>query len=191
MRRQGRQSPEGARQPIVRVLGIAVDADQVDSWSQRTLEDQPPSPESVEKPEAVGRTLGEFEILSQIGRGGMGVVHRVWQPSLGRQVALKSLVRTGDAQSEARFGREIRALGRVEHPHLIKVFTSRVDEDQWFYAMELIQGADLTRISDELVGADASTLGDNQWRQAITTALEKARSGEETVAGAGVNEQPS
>ena len=70
------------------------------------------------------RRLGEFELLSELGRGGMGVVYRAWQPSLGRQVALKCLLRAGDPKAEARFKREIRALGRVEHPHLVKVYTS-------------------------------------------------------------------
>ena len=66
----------------------------------------------------------------------MGVVYRAWQPSLGRQVALKKLVRTGE-KSEQRFAREIRALGQVEHPNLVKIYTSGSDGDQWFYAMEL------------------------------------------------------
>ena len=62
------------------------------------------------------RRIGEFELLSELGQGGMGVVYRAWQPSLGRQVALKCMLRSGDPKAEARFPREIRALGRVEHP---------------------------------------------------------------------------
>src|SRR5439155_8240132 len=96
------------------------------------------------------RTLGEFELLSELGRGGMGVVYRAWQPSLGRQVALKKLLHSGDARAEARFAREIRALGRVEHPHLVKVFTSGSDGDQWFYAMEIVEGASLAAVGDRL-----------------------------------------
>ena len=80
----------------------------------------------------------------------MGVVYRAWQPSLGRQVALKCLFRTGDPKAEARFAREIRALGRVEHPNLVKIYTSGTDGDQWFYAMELIEGATLAAVCERL-----------------------------------------
>lgn len=175
--------PDDHRELMTRVLGISVGDQQLARWSEQSLAEQPAEASMPAQPAAAVRTLGEFELLSQIGRGGMGVVYRAWQPSLGRHVAVKSLVRTGDAQSEARFGREIRALGRVDHPHVIKVFTSGVDQDQWFYAMELIEGADLSRIRDELAGVDASTLAENQWHRAITTALEKVQSGTETASG--------
>ena len=80
----------------------------------------------------------------------MGVVYRAWQPSLGRQVALKCMLKAGDPKAEARFAREIRALGRVEHPNLVKVFTSGVGGEQWFYAMELVEGATLAAVCGQL-----------------------------------------
>src|SRR5258707_1213210 len=67
------------------------------------------------------RTLGEYELISELGRGGMGVVYRAWQPSLCREVAVKCLNRPGDEKAEARFRREIKALGQVEHPNVVKV----------------------------------------------------------------------
>ena len=103
--------------------------------------------------EPAERTIGEFELLSRLGQGGMGVVYRAWQPSLGRQVALKCMLRSGDPKAEARFAREIRALGRVEHPGVVKVFTSGSEADQWFFAMELVEGADLARVCEQLSGA--------------------------------------
>ena len=82
-------------------------------WADQSHGEEPPGEAATEP---ARRTLGEFELLSELGRGGMGVVYRAWQPSLGRQVALKKLLHTGDAKTEARFRREIRALGQVEHP---------------------------------------------------------------------------
>ena len=71
----------------------------------------------------------------------MGVVYRAWQPSVGRQVAVNCLLRAGDAKSAERFAQEYRTLGRVDDPHLVRVYTSGSEGDQWFYAMELIEGA--------------------------------------------------
>src|SRR6185436_13992113 len=108
---------------------------------------------------------------SELGRGGMGVVYRAWQPSLGRQVAVKSLYRTGDPKAEARFAREIRALGRVEHPHLVKIFTSGNDGAEWFYAMELMEGATLSAVCEKLQGGNSrpETVDFLTWQRAVST----------------------
>jgi WD40 repeat protein len=140
------------RQLLARVLGMAVAEAQAEQWADRSQAEEP----SVEGPPPARRVLGEFELLSELGRGGMGVVYRAWQPSLGRQVALKCLFQTGDPKAEARFRREIRALGHVEHPHLVKVFTSGADGDQWFYAMELVEGVPLSAVCDQLQTRAAS-----------------------------------
>jgi eukaryotic-like serine/threonine-protein kinase len=118
---------------LAHVLGGPVDEEQADRWAAKSQAEDPPGPP---EPAELPRRLGEFELLSELGRGGMGVVYRAWQPSLGRQVAIKSLIRAGDPKAEARFNREIHALGRVEHPNLVKVFTSGAEADRWFYAME-------------------------------------------------------
>ena len=115
---------------------------------------------------------------SRLGQGGMGVVYRAWQPSLGRQVALKCMLRSGDPKAEARFAREIRALGRVEHPNLVKVFTSGSEADQWFFAMELVEGADLAKVCEQLSGRKATEVDDTTWREALTSACAAARSSE-------------
>jgi serine/threonine protein kinase len=100
----------------------------------------------------------------------MGVVYRAWQPSQGRQVAVKSLLRPGDTKAEARFRREIRALGRVEHATLVKVFTSRSDGDQWFYVLELVEGAPLSAVCDHLQGhGSAADVSLQTWQEALST----------------------
>src|SRR5260370_28675167 len=105
----------------------------------------------------------------------MGVVYRAWQPSLCRQVALKCLLRSDDPKAEARFAREIRALGRVEHPNLVKVFTSGSDGDQWFYAMELIEGTDLAAVCTQLATSTASDVSEDDGTAAVSAARERKR----------------
>jgi serine/threonine protein kinase len=165
------------RELLARVMGGPVDEGQAEQWAAQSQAEEPPSPpQAVDAP----RRLGEFELLSELGRGGMGVVYRAWQPSLGRQVALKSLIRAGDPKSEARFNREIHALGRVEHPNLVKVFTSGTEADRWFYAMELIEGATLDAVCGRLQGRGSSVteLDLETWRQTLGTACQEARAAE-------------
>jgi serine/threonine protein kinase len=129
--------------------------------------------------------LGEFELLSELGRGGMGVVYRAWQPSLGRQVALKVLLRTSE-RVEARYLREFRALARVDHPNLIKLYATGTDGgDSWFVAMELVDGASLAdvfhRLSATTVAPAAVTLA--VWRQSLQLTREEARRAERPLDG--------
>jgi WD40 repeat protein/serine/threonine protein kinase len=161
------------------VLGYAVDGEALSAWAMRSRAEDVTEAPPVDVPRR--RAIGEFELLSKIGRGGMGVVYRAWQPSLGRQVALKCVLSGGDAKIEARFAREIRSLGSVEHPNLVKIFTSGSDGEQWFYAMELIEGADLASICDRLTGSTASNVSEEGWRHALTSACALAREREEIV----------
>ena len=171
------------RELLARALGMSVVAeDQEQAWATRALEaekDAAPAEEADKGP----RRVGEFELLSELGRGGMGVVYRAWQPSLGRQVALKTLLQVGDVRSDARFRREIRALGKVDHPHLVKVHTSGSDGEHWFYAMELIEGVPLADVSGRLSRLPAGTTEVDlpAWMQAVSTACEQARKAEKPL----------
>jgi WD40 repeat protein/serine/threonine protein kinase len=155
-----------------RILDMEVSEDQAAAWAARSEAEEP-----SETTGPASRQLGEFELLSELGRGGMGVVYRARQPSLGRQVALKKLQKSGDLRAEARFAREIHALGRVEHPHLVKIFTSGSEGDQWFYAMELIEGAPLSEVCSTLQSKTAN-VGDldlDTWQEAVSSTCEEAR----------------
>jgi WD40 repeat protein/serine/threonine protein kinase/Flp pilus assembly protein TadD len=169
------------RELLAKVLGGPVDGAAVEDWAARSRAEEP-APEAAAPG---GRTVGEFELISRLGRGGMGVVYRAWQPSLGRQVALKCLLRTGDPKAEARFAREIRALGKVEHPNLVKVFTSGAEGEQWFYAMELVEGADLAAVCAQLAGSTAADLGEDGWTKAVSTAWERQRRQEQPLSDDG------
>ena len=165
------------RELLASVLGLAAGEDDVARWTEHGRAEDPPG-EPVPA-SAAGRRIGEFELLSRMGRGGMGAVYRAWQPSLGRQVALKVLFGAGDPKVESRFAREIRALGRVEHPNLVKIFTSGSDGERWFYAMEVVEGADLARVCDQLAGSTASEVGASDWQRAVSSAYLEAREDEE------------
>ena len=125
------------------------------------------------------RRIGDYDIIGELGRGAMGVVYRAWQPSLSREVALKVQPRAGDAKADARFRREIRALGRVDHPHLVKVYTSGSDGDQFYYTMELVEGAALAAVSDALTLADdgSTTIDLPVWKHALDEAYAAAKRG--------------
>lgn len=95
-----------------------------------------------------GVTVGDFQLLGELGRGAMGIVYRASQRSLDRVVALKVVppMLAADPVFLSRFAREIAALARCEHPNLVKIITSGTDRDRHFYAMELVEGADLSAL---------------------------------------------
>jgi serine/threonine protein kinase len=165
---------------LARVLGLEVRPEQAEQWAARSQAEEPPE-QAPSGP--ARRTLGEFELLSELGQGGMGKVYRAWQPSLGRQVALKVLLHSGDAKAEARFRREIRALGQVDHPHLVKIYTSGADGEQWFYAMELVEGATLAAVCDKLqTRAGSVTEVDlSAWQQTLSAVCAEARQAEKPL----------
>ena len=162
---------------LASVLNLDADVEDAQAWAARSQAEETAAEDAI-TPGHPERTIGEFELLSRLGHGGMGVVYRAWQPSLGRQVALKCMLKSGDPKAEARFAREIRALGRVEHAGVVKVFTSGSEADQWFFAMELVEGADLARVCEQLSGARVTDVDDTTWREALNSACAAARSSE-------------
>ncbi|MFV2067704.1 MAG: serine/threonine-protein kinase, partial [Pirellulales bacterium] len=106
---------------------------------------------SAEEPSA-DRTLGDFRILGEIGRGGMGVVYEAEQISLRRRVALKVLPFAAvlDPQQLQRFKNEARAAATLDHPGIVAVYSVGTDRGVHYYAMQLIEGQTLAEAIDEL-----------------------------------------
>ena len=99
-----------------------------------------------------GMTIGDFNILREIGRGGMGVVYESVQTSLNRTVALKVLTAHLTLRPEAikRFKREASATARLHHPGIVKIFTVGDDKGNHFFAMEFVEGAPLNKVIEHL-----------------------------------------
>src|SRR5262249_35672460 len=98
------------------------------------------------------KRLGDYCLLREIGRGGMGVVYEAEQVSLGRRVALKVLPAhvAGDHKSLERFRREAKAAARLHHTNIVPVFEVGQDGEAAYYAMQFIHGQGLDQVIDEL-----------------------------------------
>jgi serine/threonine protein kinase len=99
-----------------------------------------------------GSPLGDFQVVREIGRGGMGVVYEAVQLSLGRQVALKVLpfAATFDAKHLQRFHHEAQAAAQLHHTNIVPVYAVGCERGIHFYAMQLIQGQSLDIVLREL-----------------------------------------
>jgi serine/threonine protein kinase len=91
----------------------------------------------------IGRTLGQYQIIEQIGQGGMATVFKAYQPNLDRHVALKVLLRppTGQTGFGERFQREARIIARLTHPHILPVYDFGQDGEYSFLAMRYVENA--------------------------------------------------
>lgn len=90
------------------------------------------------------RRIGCYEIIDEIGRGGMGRVYAARQAGLGRIVALKALPDTGNAAGlELRFLREAGTAARLRHPHIVAVHDSGRADGYVFFTMDYVEGGDL------------------------------------------------
>lgn len=98
--------------------------------------------------------IGEFRLVREIGRGGMGVVYEAHQLSLDRRVALKVLPFAAvlDAKQIARFKIEAQAAAQIQHPNIVPVYAIGVDRGVHYYAMQLIDGQPIHRAIEELRG---------------------------------------
>ncbi len=88
--------------------------------------------------------LGEYRLVQKLGQGGMGVVYKAVHTELDRVVAVKVLPagRLDDEDSIARFQREIRAIGRLDHPHIVRAYDARRIGATHFLVMEFVDGPD-------------------------------------------------
>ena len=94
-------------------------------------------------------TLGRYEILEELGQGAMGIVYLGRDPSINREVAVKTINYADIAPDEleevkARFFREAEAAGKLSHPNIVTIYDMGEDHDMAYIAMELLKGKELT-----------------------------------------------
>jgi len=120
----------------------------------------PPAPHVLpEKSEAgdppTAGQIGDYELVRELGRGGMGIVYEARQISLNRRVALKMLPFAAvlDERQIARFRTEAQAAAGLHHPHIVPVFAVGQERGVHFYAMQFVDGQSLGQAIKELRAA--------------------------------------
>lgn len=109
-------------------------------------------PASDESGEEIRKKLGDFTLVREIGRGGMGIVYEAIQESLGRRVALKVLPFASmfSPSQVARFRNEAQAAAQLQHPNIIPVYAIGAEKGIHFFAMPIIDGGSLDVIIHEM-----------------------------------------
>ena len=106
-----------------------------------------------------GTVFGDYELFEEIGRGGMGVVYRGWQRSLGREIVIKMIhggVLAGRENIE-RFHYEARAASKLSHPNIVPVFDIGEFDGQHFFTMKFFEGGTLSdRMREFELAAEAA-----------------------------------
>src|SRR6267142_593657 len=109
---------------------------------------QGPATAHADDESATAKPLGDFKLLREIGRGGMGVVYEAVQLSLGRRVAVKVLpfAATLDARHLQRFRNEAQAAAQLHHTNIVPVYAVGCERSVHYYAMQFIEGQSLAEV---------------------------------------------
>ncbi len=149
----------GDKTPAIGPAELAELDTRFDDGSAHPKEPQPVSPKNL-----TGQRFGSYLLESLIGRGGMGAVYKARQELLDREVAVKVLAPEiiQNAEAVERFRREMRAVGRLDHPHIVRALHADESNSMHFLVLEYIDGLDLGKVVDvlgPLKAADVCEIG--------------------------------
>ena len=107
-----------------------------------------------------GDVIGSYQIIEEVGRGGMATVYRAHQPSLNRDVAIKVLhpFFAEDPDFKERFSREASVVARLRHPNIITIYDYGDDDGQLYIVMEYLAGTLASRLGKPLAPDEAAQL---------------------------------
>jgi len=149
------QSPPGERDRLLgELLEIELDFRQRGGAFLQLEEYRGRFPENADLVEAVfrrtvkTRRLGDYELVEELGRGGMGVVYKARQIYLNQTVALKVLPHRylDDAQAVSRFRREMQSIGGLNHPNIVRAYNAGEAGGVHFLVMEFVDGVNLQQL---------------------------------------------
>jgi len=193
LERGGRPDPEGllARHPdLADVLAVYLQDLEQRHAAAVNLRDSLPSKAGRTAPDPIPETecLGDFQIVREIGRGGMGIVYEAEQLSLGRRVALKVLPLAAalDRKQLQRFQVEAHAAACLHHTNIVPIHAVGCERGVPFYAMQLIEGRSLAALIRELrqlEGLDPAETSRRDHDALVRSPAEEVVSGRQTSVG--------
>jgi serine/threonine protein kinase len=131
---------------LAQPLSISAACERAMAAAEKLLDDSPPSAvtEAVLIPPGVLR-IRDYQIVEKLGEGGMGTVYKAIHERLERTVAIKVLAadRLRDPQGVSRFEREMKAVGKLQHPNIVNAHDAGEADGTHFLAMEYVDGVDL------------------------------------------------
>ena len=142
------QQTAGDDQPLIQPTELSPQTQPSSHPGEPTALGTPQSGSAVETALTVGSTLGPYLLLAKLGEGGMGAVYKARHTRLDKVVAIKVLSGhlTKQAAAVSRFGREMQAVGKIDHPNIVRAMDAGEVGGTHYLAMEYVEGDDLQQL---------------------------------------------